>query len=1032
MLPATMVRPRRLAAGLSLGLFSACLTRTPEEPAASSQRAEPEEPEEPDLNVLLKLDQRRFPLTVWSAYVVEKEYFDKARLDPREQMLSSLRHLGLHTPEFFATIAGDTATLTVGDFHRDFPLAGLVDLPAVADRLEDVLAFVQESMRLDAEATHKLEYAAINGMLAPLDPHTILLTPEEHTDLGVKTKGQFGGIGAEIREDERRIRIVKVIPDSPAAKAGLKDGDLVLQIDKQSTINLRAGDAQLLLRGPVDTTVSLKVQRGQETLAITITRKIIRVESVTSSLLPGQIAYLEISTFQENTGEQVRKAIQALTPRDGELRGVVLDLRDNSGGLLTQAVEVVDALVDDGELVIVRSALGRESEPAKPEVALPPGASVVALLDEDSASAAEIVGGGVKALRRGVVVGRPSFGKGTVQLLKPKNFYGRELALKMTIAEYLVAGDTKIQTRGVRPDLTLLPVELTELAAVANYYDSERFERRREHAQVAHLPSARHETKPAPGARADEPALRYFAGRQGAAKLPLEGPPALADAEVRLARDVADALSGITDAKTRDDRLAALARELAVREDAAITAGLAATKIDWNGALGASDEPQLELAARVLETKEIVAGQPFTLRVEVTNKGDSPARRVHVITDCPRDELDGIELLLGQIAPGETLTRDVRLYVMAWHTSLVDTLRVSAHAGEPGDTPDASATVRFNIGGLPRPRFAYDFWVVDDPALAGDAPQRPKSIPIPGEPLFAVRGNGDGVLQPGEQVLLALEIRNDSAADSPDARALVHNLAGAQVLLEEGFMPLGKVPGRGLTRGAFGLSVNPAADPGKPVELEVIVADVVVRESVRHKFKLPLLAAAPGFTAAQGRVKAGSEPVRLYNAADGKAQQLLELPGGTSFDILGEAGAWKAVAAGPGRRAWLPGDLVQPFAGSGKTARLPERATLLVQPPAIELEPGARITSADTVEVRGSAAHPGRVRDIVVSVKPPGPSQVERKVDYKANPARQGEAAQRLAFSAQVPLEPGSNQILITARDGDDVESTRELWIFRE
>lgn len=1024
-----MVRPRRLAAVLALGLLPGCPAKTPDEPAAGPIEAADQEADEPDLKVLLRLDERRFPLLVWAAYVVQKEYFDKARLDPREQLEASLRQLGLHTPEFFATLAGDTATVTVREFRRDFPVGGLADLSAVADRLEDVLAFVQESLKLGPEATHELEYAAINGLLAPLDPHTILLTPEEHKDLGVKTKGQFGGIGAEIREEERRIRVVKVLPDSPAAAAGVKDGDLVLQIDKQSTVNLRASDAQQLLRGPVDTKVTLKIQRGQETLTLTVTRKIIRVESVVSSLLPGRIALLEISTFQENTGEQVRKALQALTPKDGPLRGVVLDLRGNSGGLLTQAVEVVDALVDEGELVIVRSALGRESEPAKPDLVLPAEAAVVALLDEDSASAAEIVGGGVKALRRGVVVGRPSFGKGTVQLLKPTRFYDQELALKLTIAEYLVAGDTKIQTLGVRPDLTLLPVELSDIAAVANYYDSERFERRREYAQVLHLPSSKHEKKPP--AIADEAILRYFAGRRGASKPPVEGPAALGDPEVRIAREVADALAGVA-APKRGEALAGLARDLAAREDAAISAGIAATEIDWQGALAASDDPTLELRAQVLDTKEITAGQPFTLRVEVTNKSDVPAKRVHVITDCPRDELDGIELLLGQIAPGETATRDVRLYVMSWHTSLVDTLRVSAHAGEPGPTPDASATVRFQVSGLPRPRFAYDYWIVDDPTLVADAPQRPKSIPIPGEPAFTVRGNGDGVLQPGERVLLALEIRNTGATDSADARALVHNLAGAQVLLEEGFFPLGKIAAGAVARGSFGLSVNPAADPGKPVELEVVVADVLVRESVRHRFTVPLGRESTAFVAAPGRAQAGDEPIRLYNAAAGTAERLQELPGHTTFDLLGETKGWKALAAGPGRRAWLPSDLLQPLAGSGKRLPLPPRPALLVQAPKIDLQLASAVTPNASLEIRGSAAHPTRVQDVVITVKPPGPAQVEKKVEYKANPARQGDDARSLSFSAEVPLEPGSNQVLVTARDGTGVEATRELWIFRE
>jgi carboxyl-terminal processing protease len=1025
---------RRLAAGLASMLLCACSAKDPIQAVAAARAAEVAGEADGDVAARLQLDQRRFPLTVWTAYVVQAEYFDKGRFDPREQFAEALRNLGAHTPEFFASVAGDTATVTVADFQREFSLAGLTNLPAVADRLEEVLAFVQESLRLDAEAAHKAEYAAINGMLAPLDPHTILLTPEEHSDLGVKTRGQFGGIGAEIREDERRIRIVRVLPNSPAALAGLKEGDLLLQIDKQSTINLRSVEAQQLLRGPVDTEVTVKVQRGQETLKLTITRKIIRVDSVTSALLPGRIAYLEISTFQENTGEQVRKAIAALTPEGGALRGLILDLRDNSGGLLTQAVEVVDALVAEGELVIVRSAMGREAEAAKPAVHLPADAAVVALINEDSASAAEIVSGGVKALGRGVVLGRPSFGKGTVQLLKPQNLYGRELALKMTIAEYQVAGDTKIQTVGVRPDLALYPVELSDIPAVANYFDTERFERRRESTQVAHLPSARHEAALAgAAARADEPRLRYFAGRQGAPRArPVEGPPQLADPEVQIARDVAEALAGLSDSKQRLARLGELADELAAREDQKIAEGIAATKIDWTGALGASDDPDLELRAQIVGDAEIAAGQPFTLRVSVTNNGDKPAERVHAITDCLRDELDGIELLLGRIAPGETVTRDVRLYVMAWHTDLVDTLRVDLHAGEPGPRADASATVRFDITGQPRPRFAYDYWIVDDPELAAAAPQRPKSPPIPGEPPFVVQGNGDGVLQPGEHVLLALEVRNDGSSASNDARALVHNLSGAQVLLEEGFLQLGKVPASGVVRGAFGLSVSEQADPSRPVELEVIVADVVVRESVRHKFSVPLGPPAAGFVAAPARAVAGEEPVRLYNAADSKARQLAELAGGTALDILGAAGGWSAVAVGAGRRAWLPTDLVTLSEPVGKAAKLPERPALLVQPPVIEVEPLARVAASDTVELRGTARHEGRVRDVVVAVKPPGTAQVERKLDYRANPAHQGEAARSLDFAAQVPLSPGSNRILVTARDGDGVVATREVWVFRE
>ena len=1033
MLAASMAPKRHLLLHLCLGWLAACgsSSDTPD-PRGKAAKPEPaaDVPGEPDLRVLLALDQRRFPLTVWAAYIIQHEYFDKRRLDPRGQLVSALTYLGLHTPEFFATVRDDQATVTVGATSQDFSLANLADLSAAADRLEEILGFAQTQLALDPDATHKLEYAAINGLLAPLDPHTILLTPEEHTDLGVKTKGQFGGIGAEIREEERRIRVGRVLPKSPAEQAGLLAGDLLLNIDKQSTVNLRVAEAQQMLRGPINTKVVVKVRRGDQTLTLTITRQIIKVESVVAELLPGQIAYLKLITFQENSGEQVREALKNLAPKTGEgLKGVVLDLRDNTGGLLTQAVEILDALVASGELVIVRSALGRESEPAKPDLELPLSASVVALINEESASASEIVSGAVKYLERGVVIGRPSFGKGTVQLVKPENLYGRELALKLTIAEYLVAGDRSIQTSGVQPDLTLYPVELTNIPGVANYYDRERFDRRREFAQVSHLPSAKHE-KPRADATPDGPQLRYFASTHSAAATP-EGPAALRDPEVRIAHQVAQQLAGELDHAARKTKLAAVARDLALAEDTAISTGLAATKVDWAGTVDGHDAAQLGLTARISEPEKIRAGAPFTLHVEVTNNGSAVAPRVHAITDCLRDELDGIELLLGSIEPGQTASRDVRLQVMGWHSDFTDTLRVDLHAGEPDPTPDATTTVRFDVAGLPRPTLTFDYWIVDDPALAAKAPARPKTPVYPGETPFAVRGNGDGNLQPGEQALLAIEVHNAGPGPASDARALLHNLSGTQVLLEEGFAELGPVPVGGSARGSLGLSVSPSADPAAPVSFDLVVADVQLRESVRHKFDLAVLGNLPPFAAAAEKIRVGAEPVRLYNAANGKTPQLGEIPAGAQLDLLGRAGGWAAIASGPGRRAWLPADLLGPADGRG-TTQPPARGFMLVQPPTLTLDPTTQVTRDDSIEVRGSARHPVRVHDVLVTVKPAGVGQIEQKIDYEANPARQGDAAQQMSFSARVPLAPGSNQILITARDAADVEVTREIWVFRQ
>ncbi len=1019
MLATFMPSLRHLLVGLGLGFATAC-PPPPPTPDTTPEATVPEAPT--DLRQFLRLADRPFPLLAWAAYSVEAEYYDPKRLNPREQLASALTYLGLHTPEFFAEISGDHATLTVGDHKSDVSLTNLPDLLTAADRLETVLDFTQKALSLDLEATRKLEYAALNGFFAPLDPHTIVLRPEEHTDLGIKTRGQFGGIGAEIREEERRIRIMRVLPNSPAEQAGLQAGDLLLQIDQQSTVNLRGTEAQQLLRGPVGTTTTVKVRRGDKTLTITLTRQIIRVASVTPALLPDGVAYLRILTFQENTGEQVRQAIAELGEKD-PLQGLIFDLRDNSGGLLTQAIAVLDAVVTSGELVIVRSVAGREAEAATPTQVLPPDVPIVVLINEDSASASEIVSGSLKYLDRGVVLGRPSFGKGTVQLVKPEAFYGRELALKLTIAEYLVAGDHAIQSTGVQPDLALYPVQLTSIPGVANYYDRERFERRREHSQVAHLPSARHDRDRVISA-APEHLLRYFASPT--ATTTASEPEALRDPEVRLAHTVVRELKKAAPTERRRN-LAEISQALAVAEDADIVAGIGAAKIDWRGAISGHDDATLELSASILETAEIRAGSPFTLRVEIKNTGENPVDRVHAITDCPRDELDGIELLLGRLEPGQKISRDVRLQVMAWHSSFTDTLRVDVHAGEPDPDPDASSTVRFSVTGLPRPQLSFDFWVVDDPKLVAKAPPRPTSPPFPGEPAFAVIGNGDGNLQPGEQVLLAVEIKNHGPGAATDTRALVHNLSGTQALLEEGFLQLGPVAVGGTARGSFGITVSPSANPADPVRFDLVIADVQLRESVRHTLQLPVLSDSPMFLPKAALMRVGTAPLRLYSAAHGSAYQLGEIAPDTLLQSLGQAGGWAAFSAGDGRRAWAPADLLA--AATGRPNPLP--VLLGFQPPTIGIETPTAITSAATVAVSGTATHPQQVHDVLVTVKPPGVSQVEKKISYTANSTQQGPDAQALQFSAQVPLAPGSNQILITARNRDNIEATRELWVFR-
>ncbi len=1017
---------RRSLSALALAwLLGAVIACSGDVPAADSAEAKVVAEEKIDLEAAL--DRSEFPLLLWAAYSVQEEYFDKSRFDGREQLSWALHDLSLRFPELFAELVGERIEITVGEASESFSVGELGSPLVVAGVLEQVLVFAKAHLDLeDEEALHRLEYTAINGLLSPLDPHTILLTPEERSDLGVRTKGQFGGIGAEIIQEERRIRVVRVLPRSPAQKAGLKGGDLILQIGDQSTVNMAVSAAQKLLRGPVDTEITVKIRRDKKALKITIIRQIISVESVLSARLPADVGYLRLTTFQENTGEQVATAIREMQS-EVPLKSVIIDLRRNTGGLLTQAIAVLDLFLSEGELVSVHSAIGRESESAKPETIVGPEVAIVVLIDEEAASASEIVGGTLGVSGRAVVIGRRSFGKGTVQMLKPLAPYGRELALKLTIAEYRVAGDKRIQSLGVAPDLVLYPVELSDIQGVARYFDLERFERARERSQVAHLPSARHDPEPVkrpPKAKV----LRYL----GELRELTEGEPSeLRDPEVAIAREVALALVDVG-SKGRSGALKAVQDRLAKREDAALVARLKEKKIPWQGSFAASGDPKIEVVASIVSDGEIKAGAPFDLAVEVTNTGSTPAPRLHLLTQCVHDELDGIELLIGSLPPGESVRRELSLKVMSWHPSFVEDLGLEVHSGEPGELPDGTAKLRLEVTGLPRSQPTYDYWIVDDPALVAAAPARPVvEGTVVGEP-FQVVGNGDGFLQAGERVLLAVRAGNIGEAPAKAVRALLRNKSGTQGLLEEGFHDLGPINVGGEARGAFGISVAEKPDLAAPLELDLMIADIELHEAARERLELRVAGTRPGFVAGRRRVQIGDEGARLYNGADARSPVLRELPAGAILQVEGAAGGWLAVNIEPGRRAWLPEDLTSPATSKAKPRSLPKRAAWLVRPPTIELAVTPRSVKSATLPIEALLSHPRRLRDVVIGVAPVGPGEVEKKVFFKANAARSGEGARSLSIATEVPLVVGGNRITITARDGDDVEASREILVYRE
>ena len=304
--------------------------------------------------------------------------------------------------------------------------------------------------------------AAIQGMLSALDPHSSYLNANSFRDMRVQTKGEFGGLGIEVTMENGLVKVVSPIDDTPAFRAGIEAGDLITHLDSEPVMGLTLNDAVEKMRGPIKSDIKLTIRRpGREPFDVTITRAVIKITSVRSRT-EGNIAYLRITTFNEQTSPGLEAAIKERKEDIGEdLIGYVLDLRNNPGGLLDQAIEVSDAFLDQGEIVSTR---GRDPDDAQRYNARPgdlaEGLPVVVLINGGSASASEIVAGALQDHRRAIVLGTTSFGKGSVQTIIPLSGSG---AMRLTTARYYTPSGRSIQGTGIDPDIVVEQVRIEKV-----------------------------------------------------------------------------------------------------------------------------------------------------------------------------------------------------------------------------------------------------------------------------------------------------------------------------------------------------------------------------------------------------------------------------------------------------------------------------------------------------------------------------------------------------------------------------------------
>ena len=933
---------------------------------------------------------------------VNDHYVEPERVSPQRMLLAGLDAIQRSVaPVLIHYEEGqDHLEVQVNDQRRRFAVTD-VDSPwALANRFREVFVFLQENLQDEDVELQDVEYAAVNGMLRTLDPHTVLLTPDIYEEMRMSTRGEFGGLGIVISIRDGGLTIIRPMENTPASRAGLERGDKIVKINDESTLNMPLNEAVDRLRGAPGSQVNVWVVRpGSFTTPrrFELTRAVIHIESVESRMLGDNIGYISIKSFQGNTFEDMRRSLAQLH-RQG-MRGLVLDLRDDPGGLLDQAVRIADTFLESGTIVTTSSndPSQRDEKFARQEDT-EPNYPMIVLVNGGSASASEIVAGALKAHDRALIVGERTFGKGSVQVLY--DFDGGS-ALKLTIAQYLTPGDVSIQGVGIVPDVAIDPMtvdrEDMDLMVDTNYI--------RESDLTAALTNDR-------ARQADRPStvLRYYLPKETRQRLQEAEPEDQEENQqedeflLRFAREVLSNASASNRRQMREQAQPVIDRMRESEMQRAV-AELRRLGVDWSVGPDRGESP-VEVTLTTNRPDETgKAGEPFELRVRVTNRGQNTLYQLRGTTKSDYRLFDQRELVFGKLGPGETREWSTTLGVCEMENNRrvcslprdvpdrADGIRVEFEEAHGNAPPPAE--IRTRVEALQRPQFAYSVQVADD-----------------------VRGNGDGQLSRGEAGSMYVRIRNVGQGQTFETQANLRNLAGRGILLNDGRFELEPMqPGDERTV-RFTFQVLDDFD-GDEAKLEVSIAAIEVREIVTEKVTVPVVAAG-----AQPQARTGNVTLRegavLRSSPRERGEEVGRVAGGAlTLPAQAEAGGFIRVDIGSDRPAWVAASSAGASGTGGRIAwhvnHMPPELTVDHRDTLVTREPRLRI--------RGHARDDQQVRDMYIFVG-------SRKVFYQSN--RGNGNRNEMGFEANVPLHGGINYVTVFARESDDVISRRTFVVRRD
>jgi len=977
---------------------------------------------------------------------LKDSYVDPSRIDPKAMVVAALEMVEKTVAEVM--VQGDAKSqklvLTVGSASRELDISGVDSVWKIRVVLGEAMAFVQEHL-VAHDDLRQIEYAAVNGMLSTLDPHTVLLEPKAYKDMKTQTRGEFGGLGFVIGMRDGNLTVMRVLRGTPAQRAGIKPKDVITKIEEQSTAEMDVNDAVDRLRGKPRTPVAITTVRGgAEPKKLSLVREMIKIDTVPQAkVLEGNVGYLKLTGFSANSRADVERVVnEERAQAGGKLAGLVLDLRNNPGGLLEQAVQVSDLFLSNGTIVKTvgggRTLELKEAGADSDDLASLP---LVVLVNNGSASASEIVAGALKNNGRALVIGRQTFGKGSVQVLQDFVEPGRpteEAALKLTIAQYLTPGDVSIQEVGVTPDVLLLPGRA--LKEQINFFAPPR--------SMGEVDLDRHLSNPS---QRDEEQERAEARKRRVERSSLELRYLLDEKEDQVAKalrkaateDAADATHAeLSPEQVEDEEADAdpdrvvedyqirFARDLILRapfpdrarmlegakalvaerhddEEKRLEGRLKEMGVDWSAPQKSPPPgaPRAVVTFAPPSAKDAKAGEVYPWTVTVENKGDAPYRRLRAWTSADKNPLlDRKEFLFGTVKPGERRSWTVPVRLPRSLDSRRDevTLRFEDDSGQA--PPEVATSV--GVVEIPKPQFAFSVQVDDQ---AG--------------------GNGDGLAQRGETFTFRVDVKN--AGSGPSGRKTyvsLRSLGDEKLFVKKGRDVLGTLRPGEVKSARLEVELRKGSH-AEAVPFRLAIVDEKSDEYLTDKIEWPVAKDASPRGAASGAVRLEAD-VAVRGGASSTAPAIASAKKGAVLPVDARFGDAYRVEWQKGRFGFVAAAQVKPVKGPRGGVVGPSWQR---EPPRIALSPdpakGAPVVEGDTLRLNGTATVPPssdeatRIRDVFIYVN-------DQKVFFRVVPDEAG--AVKLDFQTDLPLKPGQNVVTVVAREDEEFQARRTLVVFRK